>query len=136
MASSRVSDGLLDTTFFIDLRRGGNQGALAMWAEIQNGRFRGAVSAVTFLELWMGSQVDRTEEIFFEGVVELLDQVDITVDTAKLAGTWLRSLRAVFSERLLRDALIAASASERGEAVYTANSRDFAQFPVDIRSYG
>jgi predicted nucleic acid-binding protein len=131
-----VTDGLLDTTFFIDLRRGQHPGALTMWADIQSGRFRGAVSAVTFLELWMGSQVDRAEELFFERVVELLERVDIDSETAKLAGTWLRQLRAVFSERLLRDALIAASALQRGEAVYTANSRDFAQFPVDIRSYG
>jgi predicted nucleic acid-binding protein len=130
-----VSDGILDTTFFIDLRRGGNPGALAMWTDIQSGRFSGAVSAVTFLELWMGSYVDRTEELFFEGMVELLDQVDVTVESAKLAGTWLRSLQTVFSERLLRDALIAASASQRGEAVYTANRRDFGQFPVEIRSY-
>ncbi|MPZ50032.1 MAG: PIN domain-containing protein [Dehalococcoidia bacterium] len=130
-----MSDGVLDTTFFIDLRRGQNQGALAMWSDIQNGHFRAAVSSVTYLELWMGPHLDREEELFYEGVLDLEDQVHLSTVAAKLAGAWLRTLRPEFSERLVRDALIAASAFERGEAVYTANRRDFGRFPIEIRNY-
>ena len=130
-----MSDGVLDTTFFIDLRRGQDSGALAMWSDIQDGRFRAAVSSVTYLELWMGSNLDREEELFYEGVLDLLDPVDISVKAARLAGGWLRPLRDDRSERLVRDALIAAVAFERAEAVYTANRRDFGRFPVEIRNY-
>jgi len=36
---------------------------------------------------------------------------------------------------LFRDALIAATANERGEAIYTRNVRDFERLSIDVRTY-
>jgi predicted nucleic acid-binding protein len=130
-----VTDGLLDTAFFIDVRRGSNQAADALWEGIKTGTRTGAVSAVTAYELWVGSRFSREEELLYESMFALLELVDIGVSATKVAGTWLRTL-GQRSELLFRDALIAASALERHEKIVTRNLRDFALFPgVEVETY-
>jgi predicted nucleic acid-binding protein len=123
-----VTDGLLDTTFFIDIRRGQDQQADQLWDLIKAGARTGAFSAVTAYELWVGQRFSREEELLYESMFSVLEAVSINVSAAKTAGFWLRD-SAARTEVLFRDALIAASAFERNEPVVTRNVTDFAGFP-------
>jgi predicted nucleic acid-binding protein len=128
-----LADAILDTTFFIDLRRG-DAGAEALWNSVSAGNVTASYSPVAALELWLGNQ-SLAEEEFYEAVFFLLEEAPLTASAAKLAGVWLRELPGTTAERVIRDALIAASASERGEAIYTRNRRDFSRFPVNVQAY-
>lgn len=130
-----MSDGILDTSFFIDIRRGRDNEAARLWDAIMGGTRTAAFSAVTAYELWVGTRFTREEEILFESMFTILEAVPISITAAKLAGMWLRNVPDR-SEALSRDALIAASALERGEAVITRNVDDFSFFPgVRVESY-
>jgi predicted nucleic acid-binding protein len=129
-----VADALLDTTFFIDLRRG-DAGAVALWGSVASGALSASYSAIAAFELWLGNQ-SADEEDFYEAALFLLEEVALTASAAKQAGVWLRRIPARTSERLVRDALVAASASERSEPIYTRNQRDFGRFAgVEVRRY-
>jgi len=130
-----MSDGILDTPFFIDVRRGQDREADEVWDAIVGGARTGAFSAVTAYELWVGQRFSREEEILYESMFLMLEGVPISISAAKQAGSWLRSFPDR-SEALSRDALIAASAVERGEAVITRNVSDFSLFPgVEVETY-
>jgi predicted nucleic acid-binding protein len=129
-----VTDFLLDTTFFIDLRRGRNEGALSLWQSLQSGSASGAYSPITVFELWVGQRFNREEEVFYESVLSFLEEAPLTSGAAKSAALWLRQIGSA-SEALIRDALIAATASERDEPVRTLNQRDFGRFPVTVHTY-
>jgi predicted nucleic acid-binding protein len=129
-----VSDGILDTSFFIDLRNA-DSGARELWDQIRLGSFGGAFSVVTPFELWVADFFDRDDELFFGRALASLDEAVLTRSAAARAGGWLRPFNRATRERRLRDALIAATAFERDEPVYTRNVRDFARFPVRVGSY-
>lgn len=129
-----MTDLLFDTTFFIDLRRGRSAGAVDFWERLQTGETTGSYSPITVYELWVGQRFDREEEVFYESILALLEEVPLTSAAAKVAASWLRLMSGV-SESLIRDALIAATAAGRGERVCTLNSRDFAQFAVEMQPY-
>lgn len=130
-----MTDGLLDTTVFIDVRRGGDETADRLWDSIRNGSRTGSYSSVTAYELWVGRRFSREEELLFEAMFAVLEPVPISISAAKLAGFWLRN-RTERQEVVFRDALIAASALERGEKVFTRNVRDFVLFPgVEVETY-
>jgi predicted nucleic acid-binding protein len=129
-----VSDLFLDTTFFIDLRRGVREGALSLWEQLQTGEATAAYSPITVYELWVDQRFDREEEVFYEAILDLPEEAPRTSAIAKTAAAWLRSL-APFSEALIRDALIAATAAGHHKPVCTLNSRDFSRFPVQVQSY-
>jgi predicted nucleic acid-binding protein len=130
-----VTDLLLDTAFFIDLHRGRPAGANELWREIGQGIRTAAVSPITIYELWVGQRMDRAEEVFYEAMLTVLEEVPLSGRAARLAGVWLRS-QASRSEMLVRDSLIAATAAEVGAKVVTANERDFVNFPsVEVQTY-
>jgi len=129
-----VTDGILDTSFFIDLKNA-DRGANDLWGQIQSGSFGAAFSVLTPYELWVAEFFDVEDEIFFSHAFSGLDEAVLTRSAAARAGGWLRSLTRASRERRLRDALIAATAFERGEPVYTRNVRDFLRFPVQVRPY-
>jgi tRNA(fMet)-specific endonuclease VapC len=130
-----VTDFMLDTAFFIDLRSQRHQGAAQAWGEIAAGNSSAAISPIAIYELWVGSRMDRDEEAFYRACFLLLEEAPLPGTVAMQAGTWMRSERDR-PEWLFRDALIAASALERDEAVLTRNVRDFARFPgVRVESY-
>lgn len=52
-----------------------------------------------------------------------------------LAAGWLRGLSPRRAEAMFRDALIAATASERGEVVITRNVKDFQRLGVNVQAY-
>lgn len=73
--------------------------------------------------------------MFYEGLFFFLEEAALTVPAAIQAALWLRSFPDRVSERLIRDALIAAVATLRNEAIYTRNVRDFTRFHPNVRSY-
>jgi len=75
------------------------------------------------------------EEIDYLGILNSFDEVPLNASMARLAATWLRMLSLRHAEALFRDALIAATAAVRNEAIYTRNVRDFTRFHSDVRSY-
>lgn len=129
-----MADAFLDTTFFIDLHRG-DRAAARLWIDIVDGDVSGAFSAVTAFELWLGRHVTPADEAFYRSLFFFLEEVPVTFPSATQAATWLRGLPDHVSERLIRDALIAASATERGEPVYTRNVRDFRRFTSNVSRY-
>ena len=129
-----MTDALLDTTFFIDLHRG-HLGAHRVWDKIEAGNLTASFSTITAFELWLGEHVSRAEELFYLALFNLLEEATLTVSAAVRAALWLRSFPENLSERFIRDALIAASALERGEVVYTQNVRDFQRFYADVKRY-
>jgi predicted nucleic acid-binding protein len=129
-----VADVLLDTTFFIDLRRG-DQSATELWSQIRRREIDAGYSSVTAYELWLSSELGRTDETFFRALFSLLEEVPLTTAAAQQAAIWLRELPRRTRDRRLRDALIAASAATRRDVVYTRNIRDFVRFYHNVRSY-
>jgi predicted nucleic acid-binding protein len=128
----RVS--ILDTTFFIDLYRL-DAGATQIWESIRLGEIQGSYSAVTAFELWVG-RLSQEESDFYDGLMLNLEEIPLTSSAARRAATWLRDLSGPPAERLIRDAMVAASAADRGEAVFTRNQRDFSRFRgVEVESH-
>ena len=130
-----MSDGLLDTTFFVDVWRGGDDSSNKLLDSIRSGQLAAAYSPVTAYELWVGQRFSREEEIFYESVFSILESTAIEVEDAKQASEWLRGM-ADRSELIFRDALIAAVAVRRHEPVITRNVGDFRRFPgVSVETY-
>jgi predicted nucleic acid-binding protein len=125
---------LLDTTYFIDLRRG-DPGARQLWSEIAGDRVTAAFSSVTAYELWLNKSLTRRDELFYEAMFSVLEEAPLS----SLAALWTaRSLRALprrIRDRRLRDAFIAYSAIERGEAICTRNVRDFSRHHSNVQTY-
>lgn len=126
---------MFDTTFFIDLRRGRSAGAQIVWDSGLNGNVLGAYSPMTVYELWVGQRFDRDEEAFYRSMFAVLEEIPLTSAAARTAAAWLRGMSSVVTEVLIRDALIAATADIVRAEVCTANRRDFARFPIQIRAY-
>ena len=130
-----MTDAILDTTFFIDLRNR-DSGAEDLWNMITDGTVSAAFSTMTAFELWVGREFDVRRERFYLQTFRFLEEVPLTRSAASLAGAWLREFPREARNTWFRDALIAASAFEREEAVMTRNARDFARFPgVRVETY-
>jgi predicted nucleic acid-binding protein len=127
-----VSDATLDATFLIDLFRR-DAGAWTVWNRVIAGELTVSYSPITVLELWLGT-FTLGEEQFYEDVLLRAESVPLGSEAAKLAATWLKRMRPV-PERIVRDALIAASAAQRGEPIYTRNRGDFERFTVEQDPY-
>lgn len=125
---------VLDTTFFIDLFRL-DAGATQVWESIRLGDINASYTAVTAFELWVG-RLSQDESDFYDGLFLHLQEVALTASAARRAAGWLRDLAGPPAERLIRDAMVAASAADRDEPVYTRNQRDFSRFEgVEVRTY-
>jgi predicted nucleic acid-binding protein len=129
-----MSDVLLDTTFFIDLH-GRDRGAEEVWEAIITGGLSASYSSLSVFELWVGPDFGPVEENFYSRVIQLIEEVPANASAAKWAGLWLRSVQRDVRNRRFRDAMIAASAFVRGEAVVTRNRRDFERFPIRVHEY-
>jgi predicted nucleic acid-binding protein len=129
-----VTDALFDTTFFIDLPCG-EPAAESIWETVKRGNMTGAYSAITVFELWMARGISRMEEVFYESAFELLEIVELSLKAAVTAAVWVRGFRTPVPEAISRDAMIAASAFERGEPIYTRNVRDMQRFIPKVVPY-
>lgn len=124
---------LFDTTVFIDYYRGDRDAQMLMDAALQ-GALEASCSALTSFEIWIGISSDE-EELDYIAIMDFLEEVPLTAAMSKMAATWLRNLPLGRSESLFRDALIAATAAQRGETVYTRNVRDFTRFYSNVETY-
>ena len=125
---------LLDTTFFIDLRRG-DLPARRVWEQIRSGELTAAYSSVTAYELWLSKALDSSDELFFGALFSLLEEAPLRAEAAIQAAVWLRDVPRRTRERRLRDAFIAATARLRGEAVYTRNTADIRRHYANVKRY-
>lgn len=125
---------LLDTTYFIDLRRG-DPPAKRIWEQIESGEIAAAFSSVTPYELWLNKTLTRSDELFYHGMFTLLEEALLTPQAAIQTALWVRQLPRRTRDRQLRDAFIAASARERGESVYTRNVRHMRRYYSNVRRY-
>lgn len=128
-----MADLLLDTTAFIDYWRGDVK-AKALIDSVLDRTVTGSFSSITAFELWFGA-LGVEEESLYESVLLVLEEAPLTASGARQAALWLRALDPDAAERLLRDALIAATASERREAVCTRNVSDFRLFYANVQPY-
>jgi len=128
-----VADVFLDTTLFIDFARG-DTAADRIALDIESGQLTASCSTLTIAELWIGTMT-RREELLYEALLMLLEKVPLSEAAAKQAGRWLRPLPHGQQEALFHDALIAASAQERGEPLVTRNLRDMRLFHPEAQGY-
>jgi predicted nucleic acid-binding protein len=123
----------LTRPFFIDLFR--RDAATQIWDKIFSGQATGGYSPVTVMELWLGNLSEQEESLYASAFL-FLEELPFSAAAARLAGESLRRLPPSTSERLVRDAMIAATAVEKGEPVCTRNVRDFSRFDgVRIETY-
>jgi len=128
-----MADALFDTTVFIDCYRG-DRGAEALMNSVLSGSMTASYSAVTSFELWgrISSIQEESDYLLF---LAFCDEAALTASMARQAAVMLRGQSARRAEALSRDALIAVTAAERGEPVYTHNVRGFRRFYANVRSY-
>jgi predicted nucleic acid-binding protein len=126
-------DALLDTTVFIDYYSG-HPGARQLVSSITAGQLAAAYSPLTVFELWL-RPMGRTEELAHVSLLALLEELPVTSRVPQRAAQWLAGRGRGIRHRLIGDALIAATAAEQGEVLYTRNVRDFTRFNANVRSY-
>ncbi|MBI2888178.1 MAG: PIN domain-containing protein [Chloroflexi bacterium] len=127
-----MSDFLLDTTVFIDYYRG-DPSAQAILEGVLAGRLSASFSPMSVLELWMGN-LSSEEEGTYRDLLSLLEEATLTSTVAEQAARLLKGVNN-FRETLIRDALIAATALQRNEPIYTRNTRDCRTLNADINTY-
>ena len=128
-----MAEALLDTSVFIDYYRG-DPGAQQLVEQVALGLLTASCSSITVFELWMGS-MDKDEASMHQQLLDLLEEVPFDSSIARRAAELLRVAPAADRQRLLGDAFIAATASVRGETIYTRNVRDFQSLNVAVRTY-
>ena len=129
-----MAEMLLDTTVFRDYR-GGDPGAREIVEQVMDGKLTASVSAFTIFELWGASGFGRRAEIGYAGIMTFLEQAPLSPEAARQAGLWLASVEGEERERLLRFALVAATALERQERICTRDVEAFSRFYSDVVEY-
>lgn len=129
-----MSDALWDTTVFIDYWKG-VPGAIALVNDVVSGSKTASYSAITSLELFQFDQLGRQEEIELVALSMVLEEAPITSRIASQAGQMLRVLSRGQRRRLSADTLIAATAIDRGEKIYSRNHRDIRRFNSNVDAY-
>lgn len=128
-----MAEALFDTTVFIDYYRGDPKAKELMGA-VRTGQLTASFSPITTYEIWIGIS-NRDEEMHFESVMRRFEEANLNTNMAKRAAYWLRDLTTRPREEIIRDALIAATAAERAETIYTRNVADFQRFYPNVQSY-
>jgi len=128
-----MADALLDTTVFIDYYRG-HDGARRLVDRLLQADYAASYSPVTVFELWV-RPMRREEESQYVALFHLFNEAPITAQIAQLAANRLKGRSRMARLRSFGDALIAATAAERAETIYTRNVKDFQRFYADVRSY-
>ena len=77
----------------------------------------------------------RREELAYVTLLALLEQVEVTSSIGRRAAQWLRSYSRLARQRLVGDALIAATAAERSDTLYIRTVRDFTRFYPNVQAY-
>lgn len=114
-----MSTFLLDTTAIIDYLRD-EPSAVSLVEQIRRGEIVASYSPITEAELWMGAMREQ-EELIVLALLWRCEFAPLDSRTARRAGGLLRNRSAGERRRHFGDALIAATAAERGEIVLTAD---------------
>jgi len=126
---------LYDTCVFIDYWRG-DAAALTLIDFVRGQPRSASYSPVSATELWIYPQLGRQEEIEFVALTRyFLQEAQLNTIAAMKAGQLLRDYSRTQQMRLAADALIAATAEERGERVRTRNYKDFRRFYSNVATY-
>ena len=126
---------LLDTNIVSELRKTKPHGGVLAWlSELRDEQI--FLSAVTFGELQRGIERTRAQDRIkaqeIESWVErLANSTQILTMDAVCFREWARLMEGK-QDRLLEDAMIAATARIHGLVVATRNDRDFAQLDVPV----
>ena len=130
-----MADALLDTCVFIDYVRGEPKGKALLMPFLSLEK-KGSYSTLTVAEIWRGeTMTDRKEEIQYQAILTLMEEASLTTSIARVAGSRLRGLSRNLQGVLFADALIAATAEERGEPIYSRNVKDLTRFYSNVLTY-
>lgn len=124
---------LLDTNVVSELRRVRPHGAVVAWLKSAHDEDL-HLSAVTIGEIQAGIEIAREQDEDRAAEIEAwLDQIAQTYNIlsmdARIFRSWARLMHRK-SDRLIEDAMIAATAAVHGLTVVTRNMRDFEGFGV------
>ena len=124
---------LLDTNVVSELRRARPHGAVVAWLESAREEDL-HVSAVTIGEIQAGVEITREQDQAKAAEIEAwLEQVAETYNILSMDARTFRSWARLVhrkSDRLVEDAMIAATATVHGLTVVTRNVRDFDRLGV------
>jgi predicted nucleic acid-binding protein len=125
-----VSGVLIDSDILIDVARGRNTQLLTRWTELSASDTAIACSPVTVAEMWHGAR--PSEHTALQALFNALACVPIGPEIGRRAGDYLRHF-AKSHHVELGDALIAATASIHGLALWTRNRKHYPM--TDCRFY-
>jgi len=126
---------LYDTSVFIDYWKG-DTAALTLIDSARRQPRSASCSPLSATELWQYPRLGRQEEIEYVALTRyFLQEAQLTTTAAMKAGQLLRAYSRNQRRKLVADALIAATAEERGERVVSRNDRDFRKFYSNVASY-
>lgn len=126
---------LYDTCVFIDYWRG-DIGARNLIDSVRRQPKSASYSVLSVTELWQYARLGRQEEIEYVALTRYFFQEALLTTTAAMkAGQWLRPYSRSARRRIAADALIAATAEERGEQVRTKNLGNFRKFYSNVQTY-
>lgn len=129
-----MTDALFDTTVFVDYRRGVSEAGTLITSVIDK-RITASYSPLTVLELWQGDMRDRKEEMEWEALFTLMEEAKLSHNASRTAGSKLRPYNKNQKAEYFADALIAATAEERNEPLYTRNHKHMKLFYGRITRY-
>ena len=126
---------LYDTCVFIDYWRG-DANACALIDAVRKQPGSASYSTLSASEIWQYSRLGRQEEIEFVALTRyFIQEASLSTTAAMKAGQWLRRHSRSARMKLAADALIAATAEERGDVVRTRNCKDFQRFYNNVQIY-
>ena len=113
---------LTDSDILIEVSRGRDKTMVSQWLELGQSDALILYSAVSAAELWAGAR--PPEHIALDALFDALLCVPIDAALGRRAGEYLRRYRKSHAVEL-GDALIAASAVERGARLWTRNRKHY-----------
>lgn len=126
---------LYDTCVFIDYWNGDSAASILIRAAIDNPNSV-SYSPISVVELWQSPRLGRQEEIEFEALTKhFLQDAGLSNNAAKKAGQSLMKYNRNQRMILTGDAIIAATAEERGDKVVTRNKKDVSKFYSNVETY-
>jgi predicted nucleic acid-binding protein len=126
---------LYDTCVFIDYWNG-DSAASTLINKAVNSPKTVSYSPISVVELWQSAKLERQEEIEFAALTQhFLQDAGLNTNVAKRAGQSLMSYHKHQRMQLTSDAIIAATAEERGDKIRTRNIKDIKKFYSNVEIY-